>query len=75
MSDAEPPLPLAGLDGRLTGAERAAIPLLHLRIVEAVLFHKDAKKLAEISRNLGEPMVGINVGSLDEKELLATRGW
>jgi pyridoxal 5'-phosphate synthase pdxS subunit len=44
-------------------------------IVEAVLFHKDPKKLAEISRNLGEPMVGINVSSLDEKDLLATRGW
>jgi pyridoxal 5'-phosphate synthase pdxS subunit len=40
-----------------------------------VLFHKDPKRLAEISRNLGEPMVGINVGSLEEKELLATRGW
>jgi pyridoxal 5'-phosphate synthase pdxS subunit len=40
-----------------------------------VLFHNDAKKLAEISRNLGEPMVGINVGSLGEKELLAVRGW
>lgn len=44
-------------------------------IVEAVLFHKDAKRLAEISRNLGEPMVGINCDALTEKELLATRGW
>ena len=44
-------------------------------IVEAVLFHKDPKKLAEISRNLGEPMVGINCDSLEERELLATRGW
>lgn len=44
-------------------------------IVESVLFYQDAKKLAEISRNLGEPMVGINCDSLDEKELLATRGW
>lgn len=44
-------------------------------MVEAVLFHKDAKKLAEISRDLGEPMVGISVGSLAEKELLAVRGW
>lgn len=44
-------------------------------IVESVLFYKDPKKLAEISRNLGEPMVGINVGSISEKELLATRGW
>ena len=44
-------------------------------IVESVLFYKDAKKLAEISRNLGQAMVGINCDSLDEKELLATRGW
>ena len=44
-------------------------------MVEAVLFYKDAKKLAEISKDLGEPMVGINCDSLTEKELLATRGW
>jgi pyridoxal 5'-phosphate synthase pdxS subunit len=44
-------------------------------IVESVLFHKDPKKLAEISKGLGEPMVGINVGSLGEHELLAVRGW
>jgi pyridoxal 5'-phosphate synthase pdxS subunit len=44
-------------------------------IVEAVLFHKDPKKLAEISRNLGEPMVGISVSSLAERELMAGRGW
>jgi pyridoxal 5'-phosphate synthase pdxS subunit len=44
-------------------------------IVESVLFYKDAKRLAEISRNLGEPMVGIDVSSLEDKELLATRGW
>lgn len=44
-------------------------------IVESVLFFDDAKKLAEISRNLGEPMVGINVSSLEKKELLSPRGW
>ncbi len=44
-------------------------------IVEAVLFYNDPKKLAEISRGLGEPMVGINVSSLEEGQLLATRGW
>jgi pyridoxal 5'-phosphate synthase pdxS subunit len=44
-------------------------------IVESVLFYKDAKKLAEISANLGEPMVGISVASLREGELLAVRGW
>jgi len=44
-------------------------------IVESVLFYKDAKKLGEISKNLGEPMVGINCGSLKEGELLSVRGW
>ncbi|HRF59336.1 MAG TPA: pyridoxal 5'-phosphate synthase lyase subunit PdxS [Fimbriimonadaceae bacterium] len=44
-------------------------------IVEAVLFYRDPKRLAEVSRNLGEPMVGINVSSLREEELLANRGW
>jgi pyridoxal 5'-phosphate synthase pdxS subunit len=44
-------------------------------IVESVLFYKDAKKLAEISRNLGEPMVGINCDSLPDAEQLAKRGW
>jgi pyridoxal 5'-phosphate synthase pdxS subunit len=44
-------------------------------IVESVLFYKDAAKLAEISRNLGEPMVGISVSTLRENELLAVRGW
>ena len=44
-------------------------------MVEAVLFYKEPKKLAEISRNLGEPMVGISANSLEEKELLAVRGW
>ena len=44
-------------------------------IVESVLFYKDAAKLAEISKNLGEPMVGISVSSLEDRELLAVRGW
>lgn len=44
-------------------------------IVEAVLFKDDPKKLAEISRNLGEAMVGINCSTLPEQELLAPRGW
>lgn len=44
-------------------------------IVESVLFYKDAHKLAEISKNLGEPMVGINCSTIPEQELLAPRGW
>jgi pyridoxal 5'-phosphate synthase pdxS subunit len=34
-----------------------------------------SRKLAEISTGLGEPMVGIDIRQLDDKELLATRGW
>ena len=44
-------------------------------MVEAVLFYQDAKKLAEISRNLGEAMVGIHCSTLPVSEQLATRGW
>jgi pyridoxal 5'-phosphate synthase pdxS subunit len=44
-------------------------------IVESVLFYQDAKKLAEISKGLGEPMTGINCDSLTEREQLATRGY
>ncbi len=45
------------------------------RIVDAVTYWNDPAKLAEISENLGEPMVGIDIRQLDDKELLATRGW
>jgi pyridoxal 5'-phosphate synthase pdxS subunit len=44
-------------------------------IVESVLFYQDAKRLAEISKNLGEPMVGINISSIAPGELMAGRGW
>jgi pyridoxal 5'-phosphate synthase pdxS subunit len=44
-------------------------------IVEAVTHYDDADKLAEISENLGEPMVGINCDDLGETERLASRGW
>jgi pyridoxal 5'-phosphate synthase pdxS subunit len=59
-----------------SGIFKSGDPALRAKaIVEAVLFHKDPAKLAEISRNLGEPMVGISVSSLRESELLAVRGW
>jgi len=44
-------------------------------IVQAVTHFKDAAKLAEVSTDLGEAMVGINVDKLPEGELLAKRGW
>jgi pyridoxal 5'-phosphate synthase pdxS subunit len=44
-------------------------------IVKAVTHWQDAAILAEVSRNLGEAMVGINVSALPEEELLSVRGW
>ncbi len=44
-------------------------------IVDSVLFYNDPKKLGEISKNLGEAMVGINISSLKPEDQLATRGW
>ncbi len=44
-------------------------------IVGAVTYYKDPKKLAELSADLGEPMVGIGLGQLKDEERMATRGW
>jgi pyridoxal 5'-phosphate synthase pdxS subunit len=44
-------------------------------IVKAVTHFNEPKILAEISEDLGEPMQGIDIARLDEKELLQTRGW
>ena len=42
-------------------------------IVQAVTHYNDPKIIAEVSKNLGEPMVGISVKSIPEEELLAPR--
>jgi pyridoxal 5'-phosphate synthase pdxS subunit len=44
-------------------------------IVQAVTHYNDPAVLAEISRSLGEPMVGINISEIPEMERLAVRGW
>ena len=44
-------------------------------IVQAVTHYNDPKILAEVSEDLGEAMVGINVAKLHEDEKLAVRGW
>jgi pyridoxal 5'-phosphate synthase pdxS subunit len=44
-------------------------------IVKAVTHFKDPYILAEVSRNLGEPMVGRQVSAIPEAELIADRGW
>src|SRR5512136_1121842 len=67
-----------GVDGVFVGsgifksgdpAKRAAA------IVKAVTHYNDASILAEVSKNLGEPMVGRNISQMPEIEKIAGRGW
>jgi pyridoxal 5'-phosphate synthase pdxS subunit len=44
-------------------------------IVKAVTHFNDPHILAEVSKNLGEPMVGRQVTDIPEAELIAGRGW
>ena len=44
-------------------------------IVEATTHFEDPDILAKVSRDLGEPMVGINIDTLDPSQHLASRGW
>jgi len=67
-----------GVDGVFVGsgifksgdpAKRAAA------IVKAVTHYNDASILADVSKNLGEPMVGRNISQMPEGEKIASRGW
>jgi len=67
-----------GVDGVFVGsgifksgdpAKRAAA------IVKATTHYQDPYILAEVSRDLGEPMVGRQISSIPEAELIADRGW
>ena len=44
-------------------------------IVKATTHYNDPKILAEVSRNLGEAMVGRQISSMPEPEKIANRGW
>ncbi len=44
-------------------------------IVKATTHFKDAKIIAEVSKNLGEAMRGTDIKQLKPEELLAPRGW
>jgi pyridoxal 5'-phosphate synthase pdxS subunit len=44
-------------------------------IVKAVTHYNDPAIVAQVSRGLGEPMRGLDIRTLAEEELLATRGW
>ncbi|MDY0377955.1 MAG: pyridoxal 5'-phosphate synthase lyase subunit PdxS [Desulfobacterales bacterium] len=67
-----------GVDGVFVGSGifKSGDPARRAKaIVEATTHYLNPDILARVSENLGEPMVGINVGSLDPKEQLAQRGW
>ncbi|CAG8959540.1 hypothetical protein HYFRA_00001441 [Hymenoscyphus fraxineus] len=44
-------------------------------IVQAVTHYNDPKVLAEVSEDLGEAMVGLNVSVMDAKDKMQGRGW
>jgi pyridoxal 5'-phosphate synthase pdxS subunit len=59
-----------------SGIFKSGDPLKRARaIVRATTYFEDPAIIAEVSRNLGEPMVGINLDKLPEHEQMALRGW
>ncbi len=44
-------------------------------IVKATTYYKDPAILAEVSRNLGEAMVGRQISTMADGDKIATRGW
>jgi pyridoxal 5'-phosphate synthase pdxS subunit len=67
-----------GVDGVFVGSGifKSADPAPRARaIVEATTYYQDPDILAKVSRGLGEPMRGLDIGELGEDGLLQTRGW
>ena len=59
-----------------SGIFKSGDPLKRARaIVRATTHFEDPDIIAEVSRDLGEPMVGINLDKLPEHEQMARRGW
>ena len=58
-----------------SGIFKSGDPVLRARaIVRAVTNFRDPSVLVEVSKGLGEPMVGINIDTLPDDQLLAKRG-
>ena len=67
-----------GVDGVFVGSGifKSGDPAKRARaIVEATTHFNEPEIIAEVSKGLGEPMVGINVSSLPQDKLMAGRGW
>ncbi len=66
-----------GCDGVFVGSGifKSGDPSVRARaIVEATTFYNDPEKIAKVSRNLGEAMVGINIDTLAPQERMQDRG-
>ncbi len=67
-----------GVDGVFVGSGifKSGDPAIRAAaIVKATTHFNDPAILADVSRNLGEPMVGRQVTDIPEAELIAQRGW
>jgi pyridoxal 5'-phosphate synthase pdxS subunit len=67
-----------GVDGVFVGSGifKSGDPARRARaIVQATTHYNDPLILAEVSADLGEPMVGINIDTLAENQKMAGRGW
>ncbi len=67
-----------GCDGVFVGSGifKSGDPAKRARaIVEATTHFEDADIIARVSRDLGEPMVGINISEIPDAERMQERGW
>lgn len=67
-----------GVDGIFVGSGifKSANPAARAKaIVLATTHYKDAKLLSEISKDLGEPMTGIEISTIAQNERMQERGW
>ena len=67
-----------GCDGVFVGSGifKSGDPVKRAKaIVAATTYYNDPKVLAEISRDLGEAMVGIEISTLSDHERMQDRGW
>lgn len=67
-----------GADGNFVGSGifKSSDPIARARaVVAATTYFDDPKVLAEVSRDLGEPMYGIDIKTLAPEEKMQDRGW
>lgn len=67
-----------GVDGIFVGSGifKSGDPVRRARaIVEATTHYNDPHIVANVSKGLGEPMVGIEISAIPHEQLMAGRGW